>query len=55
MYYVLGGGLAMAAVPMLTRLGQSSPLETSAVVYQVFAVAGFAGGFVYWLLAGRGA
>ena len=30
-----------------------SVLELSPVVWQVLATAGFAGGFVYWLLAGR--
>jgi len=53
-YYVVGGGVALAVVPLLTRLGQPmSVLELSPVVWQVLATAGFAGGFVYWLLAGR--
>jgi hypothetical protein len=56
LYYVVGGGVALAVVPMLTRLGQPmSVLELSPVVWQVLAAAGFAGGFVYWLLAGRNA
>jgi hypothetical protein len=55
MYYVLGGGVAMAAVPLILRLSQGGVLTTSAVVWQVFATAGFAGGFVYWLVAGRSA
>jgi hypothetical protein len=55
-YYVLGGGVALALVPFLSRLGQpTSVLELSPVVWQVLATAGFAGGFVYWLLAGRNA
>jgi hypothetical protein len=55
-YYVLGGGAALAVLPLLTRLGQpSTALEVSAAVWQVLATAGFAGGFVYWLLAGRNA
>ncbi|MBV1694715.1 MAG: hypothetical protein KGP27_09670 [Hyphomicrobiales bacterium] len=53
LYYVVGGGIALAAVPFLTRFGQGSPLAVSAVVWQVFATAGFAAGYVYWLLAGR--
>jgi len=56
LYYVAGGGAALAIVPLLSRLGQ--PLggpEVSAAVFQVLAVGGFAGGFVYWLLAGRNA
>ena len=41
---------------LLTRLGQPmTVLELSPVVWQVLATAGFAGGFVYWLLAGRNA
>jgi hypothetical protein len=56
MYYVLGGGLALAVVPLLARYGQSGTLVVpAATVWQVFATAGFAGGFVYWLIAGRGA
>jgi hypothetical protein len=54
LYYILGGGAALAAIPLIARFGQ---VETSflppPVVWQVFATAGFAGGFVYWLLAGR--
>jgi hypothetical protein len=54
LYYVIGGGVALAAVPLLTRLNQpASALGMVEVVWQVLATAGFAGGFVYWLLAGR--
>ena len=54
LYYVIGGGAALAVVPLLARLGQPARvLELSPVVWQVLATAGFAGGFVYWLLAGR--
>jgi hypothetical protein len=53
-YYIVGGGVALAVVPLLTRIGQpATVLELSPVVWQVLATAGFAGGFVYWLLAGR--
>jgi hypothetical protein len=56
MYYVAGGGLAFAVVPLLARLGDGGGLAMPAVpVWQVFATAGFAGGLVYWLLAGRSA
>jgi hypothetical protein len=55
-YYIIGGGAALAIVPLLTRIGQPSGiLELSPVVWQVLATAGFAGGFVYWVLAGRNA
>jgi hypothetical protein len=56
LYYIAGGGLALASVPLLARFGQESgDLPTDQIVWQVFATAGFAGGFVYWLLAGRNA
>jgi hypothetical protein len=55
-YYIVGGGAALAIVPLLTRIGQpSGVLELSPAVWQVLATAGFAGGFVYWVLAGRNA
>ena len=55
-YYIIGGGAALAIVPLLTRIAQPSGiLELSPVVWQVLATAGFAGGFVYWVLAGRNA
>ena len=56
LYYVAGGGAALAVVPFLTRLDQpASALALAPVVWQVLATAGFAGGFVYWLIAGRNA
>ena len=55
-YYVVGGGAALAMVPLLMRINQPSGiLDVSPVVWQVLATAGFAGGFVYWVLAGRNA
>ncbi len=55
-YYVASGGLALAAIPLLARYGQSGTITSpEALVWQVFATAGFAGGFVYWLIAGRNA
>jgi hypothetical protein len=56
MYYVIGGGAALAIVPLMSRLHQPlTALDLSPVVWQVLATAGFAGGFAYWLLAGRNA
>lgn len=56
LYYVAGGGVALAVVPLMARLGQPlSVLDLSPGVWQVLATAGFAGGFIYWLLAGRNA
>ena len=57
LYYVVGGGIAIAIIPLLARL--ADPMQfmvgVSPVVWQVLATAGFAGGLVYWLLAGRNA
>ena len=56
LYYVAGGGAALAIVPFLTRLDQpAAALALAPAVWQVLATAGFAGGFVYWLVAGRNA
>jgi len=56
MYYVIGGGVALALVPLLARLTEpGTVLGLAPAVWQVLATAGFAGGFVYWLLAGRNA
>jgi hypothetical protein len=53
MYYVVAGGLALAAIPILAA---PDTAELSAVLAShamtIFAAAGFAGGFLYWLLAG---
>jgi hypothetical protein len=56
LYYVVGGGAALTVVPLLSRLSHASgSLDVSVPAFQVLAVAGFAGGLVYWLLAGRSA
>lgn len=54
-YYILGGGAALAAIPLLSRLAQSGAgLEAMPnIVWQVFATAGFVAGWVYWFVAGR--
>ncbi|MFV0297882.1 MAG: hypothetical protein ACK5JT_17385 [Hyphomicrobiaceae bacterium] len=54
-YYVAGGGIAMAVMPLMAAvgsfgLGSSGNLGST---WPVFATAGFAGGFLYWLVAGR--
>jgi hypothetical protein len=56
MYYVLAGGAAMAAIPVLAspRSEQLPPLPAGQYM-TIFAAAGFVGGFIYWLLAGRNA
>jgi len=56
LYYVAGGGAALAAIPLLARVGQAGGVVLpEQIVWQVFATAGFAGGFIYWLIAGRNA
>ncbi len=54
LYYVLGGGIAMAVIPALAQIGGGAPIATgNARLWTIFATAGFAGGLVYWLVAGR--
>ena len=53
MYYVLAGGAALAVVPLLAAPDGADLTEIATSPYMtIFATAGFAGGFVYWLLAG---
>ena len=53
-YYIVGGGAVLAAIPVLARLsGTEDFILPSATILQVFASAGFAAGLVYWLVAGR--
>lgn len=51
LYYVIGGGVSMAVTPLIAQGSAGGP----AVLWQVFAASGFAGGLVYWLIAGRAA
>ena len=53
MYYVLAGGAALAVVPLLAAPQGADLTAIAASPYMtIFAAAGFAGGFIYWLLAG---
>ena len=53
MYYVPSGGAALAVVPLLAAPEGADLTEVATSPYMtIFAAAGFAGGFVYWLLAG---
>lgn len=54
LYYMIGGGLALGLLPLATLAGAPdlSAMPPTAL-WQVLATAGFAGGLVYWLLAGR--
>jgi hypothetical protein len=52
-YYVLAGGAALAVVPLLAApQGADVAAIVSSHYMTIFAAAGFAGGFIYWLLAG---
>ena len=51
-YYVLGGGAALAAIPLLAGASLDDPAIPAGEYMTIFAASGFAGGFVYWLLAG---
>ncbi len=55
LYYLVGGGLALAIIPLLARVDPGTMTYSLPALWHVFATAGFAGGFVYWLLAGRNA
>ena len=53
MYYVLAGGASLAAIPILAAPDTADLPRIIASPYMtIFAAAGFAGGFIYWLLAG---
>ena len=54
MYYVLTGGAAVAAIPLLASADNVAVLPSGQYM-AIFAAAGFVGGFAYWLLAGRNA
>lgn len=54
LYYMLGGGAALAAMPLLAQMVSADGTALPpAALWQVLATAGFAGGLVYWLVAGR--
>ena len=55
MYYVLASRAAMAAIPMLASPRTDRSRLPTGQYMTIFAAAGFVGGFVYWLLAGRNA
>lgn len=53
LYYVLAGGAALVAIPLLASTSADGAFENLHSAYMtIFATAGFAGGFIYWLLAG---
>ena len=46
---------AAAVIPMLAASGNlgTGNITQIGAIWPVFATAGFAGGFIYWLIAGR--
>ena len=53
MYYVLAGGAAMAAIPVLASpRADNLPALPAGQYMTIFAAAGFVGGFIYWLFTG---
>lgn len=55
LFYIAGGGLAVAAAPLILEAQRHGVSGLPAFIWQVFATAGFAAGGLYWLIAGRGA
>jgi hypothetical protein len=54
LYYMVGGGLALGLLPLLAKATAPDLMSVPpAALWQVLATAGFAGGIVYWLIAGR--
>ena len=51
-YYVLSGGAALLAVPLLATPIEELPAMPAGQWLGFFVVAGFTGGLAYWLLAG---
>lgn len=54
-YYMIGGGVALAIIPLLAKIDPGTMTYALPALWHVFATAGFAGGLAYWLLAGRNA
>jgi len=53
MYYVLAGGLSLAVIPILVAPETADlPRILASHYLAIFAASGFAGGLIYWLLAG---
>jgi hypothetical protein len=54
LYYMVGGGLALGLLPLLAKATAPDLMSVPpTALWQVLATAGFAGGLVYWLIAGR--
>jgi len=56
LFYVLASGVAAALMPLISAPPEiAANASYSAEYFAIIATAGFAGGFVYWLVAGRNA
>ncbi len=54
LFYVVGGGISMALLPLWSQWHATGVGGfASTRVWTLLATAGFAGGLVYWLVAGR--
>jgi hypothetical protein len=51
LYYIVSGGVAAVVIPFI--MSAPTQYQTIAPYFSVIATAGFAGGLVYWLFAGR--
>ena len=52
-YYLLAGGAAFVAMPLLYVTGDGITGSVSPRYITIFAAAGFIAGFFYWMIAGR--
>ena len=56
LYYVIAGGLSAALMPLIATAHENVESSAySAAYFSIIATAGFVGGFIYWLFAGRNA
>lgn len=54
LFYMIGGGLSLGLLPLVAKAGAPDLMAMPpTALWQVLATAGFAGGLVYWLVAGR--
>jgi hypothetical protein len=54
LFYMIGGGLSLGLLPLVAKAGAPYLMTMPpTALWQVLATAGFAGGLVYWLVAGR--
>lgn len=54
LYYMVAGGASLAVAPLIAAYAAASEVAFPAgAFWQIAATAGFFGGFIYWLIAGR--